>query len=112
MPYGCLSAQTKLLNTTSPPTPMPHVCTTCAHPELEQIDRALLANEPLRRIGARFDLSPSALSRHRRNHLEQRAEQGDLSGRVEELERRVTKLHRSLVKLLVVLRDEKERVNE
>ena len=83
---------------------MPHLCTTCQHKDLDQIDQALLANEPLRRIAARFGLSPSALWRHKRNHMERRAEQDELAGRVEKLENKVTRLHRSLVELLVILR--------
>jgi len=83
---------------------MPHLCTTCQHKDLDQIDQALLANEPLRRIAARFGLSPSGLWRHKRNHLGQTTEQDDLSGRVDRLEKKVTRLHRSLVELLVILR--------
>ena len=87
---------------------MPHLCTTCQHKDLDQIDQALLANEPLRRIAARFGLSPSALWRHKRNHLGQGSEEcqpGDaLACRVDKLEKKVTRLHRSLVELLVILR--------
>lgn len=86
---------------------MPHTCTTCEHPDLEEVDQALLANEPLRRIGARFGLSASSLWRHKRNHLGRRAVENDLAGRVEKLEHRVELHHRALVKLLAVLMGQK-----
>ena len=89
---------------------MPHTCTTCYHPDLDQIDRALLANEPLRRIGARFGLAPSSLYRHKKHHLMQEAGRDEsaavLEGRVENLEQRVAKLHGALVRLVEVLREQ------
>ena len=48
---------------------MPRVCTVCAHPEHESIDRALVAGDPYRFISERFGTSLSALSRHRADHL-------------------------------------------
>ena len=45
-------------------------CTICRHPKREEIDRALVRNEAgYRTIAARFDISPSALFRHKREHL-------------------------------------------
>jgi hypothetical protein len=48
---------------------MPRTCTLCAHPELEAINRALVAGEPYRHIAARFDTSTGALQRHKAEHL-------------------------------------------
>ena len=47
---------------------MPRTCTICKHPDRERIERALLAAESYRNI-ARFGTSPSALVRHRTDHL-------------------------------------------
>lgn len=43
---------------------MPRVCTICSHPKREEIDRTLLAEEPLRDMAGRWSVSKSALSRH------------------------------------------------
>ena len=43
------------------------VCTICTHNQRAEIDRELIQGETLRDIAARFSLSMSALSRHRRH---------------------------------------------
>ena len=48
---------------------MPRTCTICGHPERETIDAALVAGEPYRDIAAQYGTTPSALSRHKRDHL-------------------------------------------
>jgi hypothetical protein len=44
---------------------MPRTCTICNHPERDQIEEAILANEPLRRIVARYGTSTGSLQRHK-----------------------------------------------
>lgn len=44
---------------------MPRVCTICSHGRREEIDRALLAGGSFRSIAAQFEVSASALLRHR-----------------------------------------------
>ncbi len=44
-------------------------CTVCQHPAREDIDRALVAGAPLRRLSAEFGLSLQALHRHKSGHL-------------------------------------------
>lgn len=45
-------------------------CTVCGHPDLEQIERHLVAGiNGVRWIGAKFQVGPSALWRHKKNHL-------------------------------------------
>ena len=44
---------------------MPRVCSICSHPQRPDIDRALLACEPLRNIARRHKTSVAALHRHR-----------------------------------------------
>ncbi len=39
-------------------------CSICTHPDLPEIDRALMAGASLRTLSAHYELSPSALSRH------------------------------------------------
>ncbi len=71
----------------------PRVCTVCAHPALDQIDRSLVHGESLRSIAGRYDVSSSALHRHKNSDLSklpQRAyeasEQVRAKGLVEEIE--------------------------
>jgi len=48
---------------------MPQACTICTHPERDELDRAILANEPNRRIASRCDVSEIALRRHKAGHI-------------------------------------------
>jgi hypothetical protein len=48
---------------------MPRRCSVCFHPERATIEKALLAGEAFRNIAQRFGTSPSALVRHRKQHL-------------------------------------------
>ncbi len=51
---------------------MPRVCTICTNDQRQTIDRALLANDPLRDIARRFRVSKDALQRHKAEHLSER----------------------------------------
>jgi hypothetical protein len=46
---------------------MPRICTICAHEQRAAVEAALVGNEPLRNIAARFETSPASLSRHKVN---------------------------------------------
>jgi hypothetical protein len=46
-------------------------CSVCSLPSQAEIDRGLLAAVPYRTLAGQFDLSPSALCRHK-NHLARR----------------------------------------
>jgi len=48
---------------------MPRTCSICAHPERDAIDKALVAEVPLRTIADRWSVSKSALIRHKEDHL-------------------------------------------
>ena len=48
---------------------MPRVCTICTHPQRDEIDQAILAGQPLRRIAPRYGVTETSLRRHRDNHL-------------------------------------------
>jgi len=48
---------------------MPPVCSICRHPDVDAVDRALLAKEPLRIIAERTGTSATALFRHKGAHL-------------------------------------------
>jgi hypothetical protein len=49
---------------------MPRSCTVCGHPEVEAINRALVAGEASRKIAARYgSVSRPAIQRHQENHL-------------------------------------------
>ncbi len=44
---------------------MPRICTVCSHPQIEAINKALLAGEPNRRIATRENVTEAALRRHK-----------------------------------------------
>ena len=48
---------------------MPRRCTVCDHPERHGIDEALVSSAPYRSVAKRFDLSESAVYRHKTDHL-------------------------------------------
>ena len=48
---------------------MPRRCTICAHADREEIDAALVAQQPFRTIAERFGTSKTALVRHKQDHL-------------------------------------------
>ncbi len=48
---------------------MPQPCTICTHAERAAIDRALVAEVPLRDIAGQHGLSKSAVDRHKAEHL-------------------------------------------
>jgi hypothetical protein len=47
----------------------PRTCTVCVHPNREQIDVALVAGEPNRRIATQHSLSEASVRRHHDGHL-------------------------------------------
>jgi hypothetical protein len=48
---------------------MPRRCTVCDHPERHSIDEALVTGAPYRSVAKRFELSESAVYRHKADHL-------------------------------------------
>lgn len=44
-------------------------CTVCTHKALDEINRLLLSGEPYRTIADRFELSKTALIRHKESHI-------------------------------------------
>ena len=48
---------------------MPRSCSICRHAHREEIDRALLGDEPLRALAAKTGSSATALFRHRKGHI-------------------------------------------
>ena len=48
---------------------MPRRCTVCDHPESHGIDEALVTGAPYRSVAKRFELSESAVYRHKTEHL-------------------------------------------
>ena len=48
---------------------MPRRCTVCDHPERHSIDEALVSGAPYRSVAKRFELSESAVYRHKVEHL-------------------------------------------
>jgi hypothetical protein len=48
---------------------MPRRCTVCDHPERHSIDEALVSGAPYRSVAKRFELSESAVYRHKTEHL-------------------------------------------
>jgi hypothetical protein len=48
---------------------MPRRCTVCDHPEKHGIDETLVGGAPYRSVAKRFELSESAVYRHKTEHL-------------------------------------------
>jgi len=48
---------------------MPRRCTVCDHPERHGIDQALVTGAPYRGVAKRFELSESAVYRHKTEHI-------------------------------------------
>jgi hypothetical protein len=48
---------------------MPRRCTVCDYPESHSIDEALVSGTPYRSVAKRFELSESAVYRHKIEHL-------------------------------------------
>jgi hypothetical protein len=48
---------------------MPRICSICANPELEAIDRAIVEGTANRRIAAQYAVSEQAVRRHKAEHL-------------------------------------------
>ena len=48
---------------------MPRRCTVCDHPERHSIDEALVTGAPYRSVAKQFELSESAVYRHKTEHL-------------------------------------------
>ena len=61
---------------------MPRRCTICSHKNIEEINKELVNGKPFRDIAGQFNISKSALERHKAKHLP-----GDLikSKRIEEV---------------------------
>jgi hypothetical protein len=73
---------------------MPRVCTACTSPNREAIDRALVAETPLRTIADQYGVSKTALLRHKADHLpaalakgKEAKEEAHALGLVQQLER-------------------------
>ena len=47
-------------------------CTVCNHPDLQEVDKALVTGATHRIVAEQFRLSPSAVYRHKRHHLPDR----------------------------------------
>ena len=77
---------------------MPRSCTVCNHPNLEDIDRALVAGEANTALSSLFAVSEQALRRHKGSHLpaklvmaqaaEEVAQADDLLDQLKDLQRR------------------------
>ncbi len=72
---------------------MPRACTVCTHPKRDEIDAALVAGVALRNIAKRFDTSPTAVFRHKGEHLpaklvmaEKASEVAQADGLIEQLQ--------------------------
>lgn len=44
-------------------------CACCTHPDLAEIDAAILAGETIRALGKRYGMSHTAVERHKKNHI-------------------------------------------
>ncbi len=63
--------------------PMGRRCSICCHPDRTRIDKALVAGHAYRAIAARTGTSPSALVRHRQNHLVEQIARAEAESRAQ-----------------------------
>ena len=48
---------------------MGQTCKTCHHPNVQAIDKSLLAGEPYRSVARQYEASPPSVYRHQQDHL-------------------------------------------
>ncbi len=66
---------------------MGRTCTVCNHKDLEEINKLLLSGEPYRTIADQYDLSKTALIRHKESHIsELLSKSTDLKAEVESIQ--------------------------
>ncbi len=82
-------------------------CSTCVHPEVEQINAALTRREPYRQIAAQFGLACTSLRRHRLNHGTEAVWQPWVE-QIQEFKERLEQRDSQLAKALVMLAREVE----
>lgn len=82
-------------------------CTVCQHEELQEIDKTLVTGTTHRIVAEQFRLSPSAVYRHKRNHLPRRLqrafEAGETRKAVELVQHRVEEQAREVGQALDVV---------
>ena len=63
---------------------MGRACTVCGHEDLDEINRLLLSGTSFRDIAGQFDLSKTALARHKESHIQELlSKSSDLKAEVE-----------------------------
>jgi len=83
---------------------MPRTCSICAHGDRAEIEQALVNGTALRDVAGRFNVSKSALGRHKSGHLpekltkakdaEEAAEADDLLSQIQQLQRTTLRILR------------------
>ena len=58
---------------------MGRACSVCQHPRRGEIDKALVSGTPYRDISGRFDVSKSAVERHRAEHVPEALEKAKVT---------------------------------
>lgn len=90
---------------------MARSCVTCAHPSLTEIDRAIVAGEPLTRVAVRFGLTESTIRRHSAEHIPDalaKSQQAADVARADSLIDRLRGLGKTTMEVLKEARDEKD----
>ena len=66
---------------------MGRTCTVCSHKDVDEINRLLLSGTSFRDIAGQFDLSKTALARHKESHIpELLSKSSDLKAEVESIQ--------------------------
>jgi hypothetical protein len=84
---------------------MPRVCTVCKHAERESIDRALIDGESLRYVSKQYNVSYTALFRHKRDHLPATMVQAQEAAEVAHADSLLDQVKQLQVKALKILAD-------
>jgi hypothetical protein len=102
---------------------MARPCSCCTHPDRGEIDKALVAGDPLRHVAERYGMSATALFRHKNEHLpavlleaRQRQEIAEASGHVtaigEQIQQRQAEEQERALDVITELRRCFHRVNK
>ena len=92
---------------------MPQVCSICKHERRPEIDKALLAEQPLRTVAQQFETSATALFRHKRDHLSaalvkaKRKKEAKEEVQAESLFDRLKSINRETLEILTEARESK-----
>lgn len=89
---------------------MPRKCSICGHPEIDDINRALVDGQSFRNIAKRFNVSVASLKRHKDDHIPvtlAKAKEADQVAKAEDLLDQIRDLQRRTLQILNKSKDDR-----